>query len=97
MTAIATGSSAWRKRTAAGNSRLELRLATVADARGIRLLLTIGKGRKEIDQLRIAAFGDEPRPEVASTPATRLANPVQERGFEIGKGDGAIARRSSVL
>jgi hypothetical protein len=82
-----------RKVTVARNSRLEPRLATAIDAGGgIRHPRTVGKGWKEIGQLRIVAFGDEPRRGVASAPAARLADQVQERRLEVGQDDGAIAR-----
>jgi hypothetical protein len=47
----------WRKKGAvARNSRLELCLATIVDARGIHPLRTVGKRRDEIGQLCVAAL-----------------------------------------
>src|SRR5580658_5211399 len=52
----------------------------------------LARAGKEIGQLRIAAVGDEPRHGVASAPAARLADQVQERRLEVGQDDGTIAR-----
>jgi len=69
--AMAMTSSVWRKKRAVGrNSRLEPCLAAIVDARGgIRRPRAIGKGGKEIGELCFAAFRNEPRHGVASTPA----------------------------
>jgi hypothetical protein len=65
------------------NSRLKPRLATIVDARGIRPLRTVGKRAEEIGEFCVSAFGDEPRHSIASTPAARLADQVQERRLEV--------------
>jgi len=89
--ATATSSCGWRKTTVAANSRLEPCLATIVDARAIRPLRTVGKRGEEIGKLCVAAFGDQPRHGVASTPAGRLADQVEEQRLEVGQDDGAVA------
>jgi hypothetical protein len=62
------------------------------DARGGIRPRTVGEGGNEIGELCVAALGDESSHGVASAPAARLADQVQERRLEVSQDDGAIAR-----